>query len=60
MSLKHAVFAGAILTLCAALDALPAAAQPMESVVTRSFGEVSLVLMPAKNSTDANRTTPST
>src|SRR5213596_1986444 len=35
-------------------------AQPMESIATRSLGEVSLVLIPAKKSADANRTTPST
>jgi hypothetical protein len=35
-------------------------AQPIESITTRSFGEVSFVLMPAKNSAEANRTTPST
>ena len=35
-------------------------AQPMESIATRSLGDVSLVLMPAKNSADANRTTPRT
>jgi hypothetical protein len=34
--------------------------QPMESIATRSFGVVSLVLMPAKNNADAKRTTPST
>ena len=35
-------------------------AQPMPSIATRSLGAVSLVLMPAKNSADAKRTTPST
>ena len=35
-------------------------AQPMASIATRSLGDVSLVLMPAKNSAEANRTTPST
>ena len=35
-------------------------AQPIASIATRSLGEVSLVLMPAKNSAEAKRTTPST
>src|SRR5262249_3772109 len=35
-------------------------AQPMERIARRSFGEVSLVLMPAKNNADANRTTANT
>ena len=34
--------------------------QPMESITTRSRGDASLVLMPAKKSDEANRTTPST
>lgn len=34
--------------------------QPIASIAQRSRGAVSLVLMPAKNSDDANRTTPST
>ena len=33
---------------------------PIESITTRSLGDANLVLMPAKKSDDANRTTPST
>lgn len=35
-------------------------AQPMQSITMRSLGDVSLVLMPAKNRAEAKRTTPST
>ena len=35
-------------------------AQPIASIATRRLGVVSLVLMPAKNSAEANSTTPST
>ena len=35
-------------------------AHPMQSITTRSLGDVSLVLMPAKNRAEAKRTTPST
>ena len=35
-------------------------AHPMQSIAMRSLGDVSLVLIPAKNRADANRTTPST
>ncbi len=35
-------------------------AHPIESITTRSLGDVSFVLIPAKKSAEANRTTPST